>query len=1536
MPEIKYLVPGNFHLRALKSSLTRGGLAVLLLMLCFTLSAATLVPDPKFTQLSTEQDLSQDTVHAVLLDHEGFLWLGTAGGLNRYDGYQVDIIGGANNEIRDSEIYALFEDDQHRLWISTATRGIFLLDLATTEIRRVGDWKIPDQPDWFQSADEILQDTDGRVWLALADKVVSLHPDTLEATVEFALPEEMITVEHAIRTLWVEQDFFLVGASEGLFVIDRSEGSAEILPFSPENATDDTLNVKFLNTFGTNQLFIGTVEGLFSLAVDTIRSYLQNKDISVAATQRVGALNIWHMAPDQRGGYYIGTNDGLYSFHPSGDQLQHMFQLTDSRYYITDNNVISFIGDRAGNLWLGTRYDGALYWTPDSTRFTNLINLSGAERILSNTYISSFWESPDQQLWIGTENGLTHYDLTTGDSQFFLENMDEKAVYSFSTIYQVVAAGDNRLLLDTAEGFRFFDTELKTSSPPVTDDAQSNAVLNGFFWGVAQDGNNQVWFITEDSFYRFDPETGDLARSEALAANLLPTEVESFIPHPSDPDSILLSMVGKLYQFNTQNQQLTLIHALPKQGNLHLVAPDSMLEDDTGTMWITYPGVGLIGVNTETAEQQYFIDKRGALPTNYVYGLMKDAAGDLWMSSHRGVLRFLPENQHVQVFAYEEGLSVIEFNQGAHIRLSDGRMLYGGQKGAVLFDPAAFAERQVRAKKVRITGIKLSTRELANPWQDLDGTEVTMDHQDVGLQVQFSTLEYDHQKGTRYQYKLSGKDNITYPMSREASVMFPKLEPGTYRFEVVALDPGSGEKSAPATMTIVSRHAPWASPLAYAFYLLVLLSALALLWYRRARQARRLLAAHQEVLQNKNRLSMAMTASNSNVWEWDASEGTFYAPRMTDELGHTEHGNTIEYQTQLALIHPQDRGLFESRWQEFIADQDPGFDVTYRMQAANGDWQWYRDVGSAIRDHLDPSKVVIAGTYTNITENLATREKVRLFGEAFRYTRDWVCILNAECAPVAANQAFCDAFGVDENGDLSAQINQIWHIDSTQRPRFWKKLQELDVADHWSGEEELAVASGQLRNVLINVTSVASVRVSGEIDYYLVIMSDVTEQKGAEDELRRLANFDSLTNLPNRTLLLDRITHGIEHARRSQDSVGLFFIDLDRFKQVNDSLGHNAGDELLRVVSQRLVNLVREEDTVARLGGDEFVVMVEHVTDAGKLSVLARQLISTLEQPVQLGNQTVSVSSSIGIALFPVDASDSEELVRNADIAMYHAKEMGRNNFQYFTEEMNQLAQARLGLETRVKRAHQDKEFVNYYQPIVNSASGLAEGFELLMRWPSDTGMIPPDIFIPVAEELGLIEDMTWDALERAMPTLKRWQQHNRSVYLSVNLSARHFERGISVEHVINLLQRFDVPVQALRFEITESALMRDYERSLSFMQAMREKGFVIALDDFGTGYSSLKYLKEFPIQVLKIDKSFVNDIGKGASGEAIVITTLRMAESLGMYCVAEGIEEAAQIRFFSKHGCERLQGYYFSKPVAESDTDALVTRSWRDESAVS
>lgn len=1494
-------------------------LVVSFLLACVTLpaSSAPLINEPKFVQLSTSHGLSQDTVNDLLIDSNGFLWVATASGLNRFDGYRIIQFDGSQRQLSDMSVEVLFEDNRGDIWVGSTRSGLYRIAVATGESRLIASFK--DKNGTFSDRVTSIRQLENNQLVVSTDRGISIvNSDLNEASILYQLPPEQQNPESRILASVFTDQKLLIGRQDGLYWIDldSDEKSLRQIDLGAENASVNTL---FIDQ--NQHIWVGTRLGLFSLDTEGI------KDSRVLSHPLEEPILAILEAPTS--GLYLGTSQGLYSYDKLSKQLQHYFKPSDSRFYLSSDRVTAIETDDRGNLWLGSPFDGALYWSTQGVKFENVRQNKDDELQLSSNSVHSFAQFDEEGLWIGTKNGLNYYDFEEHEvvgSWFTLNQVGDK----HSSIRHIFALNADTLMVNTLQGLFTFDINAKTSSLPKANTSEAKAILAQRLGSFVKGPLDSFWFTTNDGFYRYQPAQGSVAKIEALNEQIDISATYGFIGVSQVHENVMwISGKEKLWAFNAQTGALQVVHQLERPNMGQPVYAESVLQDQNGTLWIAYPGAGLVGLDATIYTPKYGFDKQNLLPSNVVYGLRQDASGAIWMSSHAGLLKFDSSGPYLQQYGISQGLDGKEFNGMAHLTLMDNKLVYGSQKGFTVFDPLAFESHNGAPPSVSITAIRLNSNPLSMPLGNLNKQIVNLQYYDAGLTIEFSTLAFEHQSSTQYQYRLDGSDSYLYPATTDSQVTFPKLDPGEYVFSAVAFDPITGTQSVPSRVYIKVAYALWYSPVAYGVYVFIFVSLVLFWWYRRDMQNKQVMMAHDEALQSKNRLTLALTASNSNVWEWRPSNSQFYMPRLSEELGYESQDNLISFEKHLELIHEEDKNIFESNWAAFIGKRSDGLDVTYRLRSSKNQWFWYRDVGNEVIDNTKSLESVVAGTYANVTETIADREKGRLFGEAFKHTRDWVVILNTKMVPVAVNNAFCEAFGINEKGDLAIQLTRLFNLDAEYPPRFWKKLSELHVTGHWKGEEQLVIDQGKVSNVLINMTSVASMRAQGEIDYYLMIMSDISEQKEAESELRRLANYDGLTDLPNRTLLLDRIKHGIDHAARHRSKMGVFFIDLDRFKQVNDSLGHKAGDELLKVVAQRLINLLRQDDTVARLGGDEFVVMVEEVKHPDRLSILAQQLIDVLEAPIQLGNQTVSVSSSVGIAIYPGDATTPEELLRNADLAMYHAKEQGRSNFQYFTEHMNEKAQQRLQMENKLKKAHQSKEFINYYQPIVNSDLGQVEGFELLMRWPSDDTMVPPDEFIPVAEELGLIENMTWDALERAMPVLSEWQTKGRQIYLSVNLSARHFERQISIDHIVMLLSQYGLPVSSLRFEITESALMRDYERALEYMDSMRQHGFVIALDDFGTGYSSLKYLKEFPIQVLKVDKSFVDDIGQNKSNEALVLTTLRMAESLGMYCVAEGIEQVNQIEFFKQEGCYHLQGYYYSKPVPSENTAELIRKSW-------
>jgi diguanylate cyclase (GGDEF)-like protein/PAS domain S-box-containing protein len=447
-----------------------------------------------------------------------------------------------------------------------------------------------------------------------------------------------------------------------------------------------------------------------------------------------------------------------------------------------------------------------------------------------------------------------------------------------------------------------------------------------------------------------------------------------------------------------------------------------------------------------------------------------------------------------------------------------------------------------------------------------------------------------------------------------------------------------------------------------------------------------------------------------------------------------------------------------------------------------------------------------------------------------------------------------------------------------------------------------------------------------------VVMRDITERKKANERLNYLAQYDSLTGLPNRSLFRDRLEHSLAQAKRSGRPAAVLYIDLDRFKTVNDTLGHAIGDKLLQQVAERLAQCVRRGDTVGRFGGDEFGMILLDLAKPGDAAVVAQKINDALARPFDLDGHRTFATASIGITLYPGDATDAAALNMNADAAMYRAKELGRNNYQFFTQEMNERAKQRMHMEASMRRALERGEFLLHYQPKVDLASGAICGIEALLRWVQpEKGLVSPAEFIPVLEDTGLIVPVGEWVTREACRQIASWQQAGLEVPpVAVNLSARQFQQKNLVGMMRDILGESGVGAALLQFEITESLLMNDPEGAVRTLLGLKELGVMLSVDDFGTGYSSLAYLKRFPLDALKIDRAFIKDIVTDADDAAITLAIINLAHNLKLKVIAEGVETEAQLNLLALHACDEMQGYYFSRPVPAAELEAMLREGRR------
>lgn len=553
--------------------------------------------------------------------------------------------------------------------------------------------------------------------------------------------------------------------------------------------------------------------------------------------------------------------------------------------------------------------------------------------------------------------------------------------------------------------------------------------------------------------------------------------------------------------------------------------------------------------------------------------------------------------------------------------------------------------------------------------------------------------------------------------------------------------------------------------------------------------------------------------------------------------------------------------------------------------------------------------------YSDITERRASAEREQLAEKVFTHTPTGIIFTDDAHRILSINPATTQMTGYEPFELIGHTVFGVINLDAEQPLESF--CENARLRGSWSGELDVTKKNGEEFPAGIRVSRVDD-PYSGLPAHYIWILADITERKQAEERMRHIAQHDALTGLPNRLSLLMRLAQLLPDARRHQWTLAVMFLDLDRFKIINDTLGHQVGDELLREVACRLSSVVRETDFVARLGGDEFVVILPDITTPSDAAIVANKIIAALSTPIEAEGHELHTSPSIGISLFPDDGPDGDTILKNADTAMYHAKAAGRNNYQFFAEEMNRVTADRLNIERKLRHAIARNELALCFQPQFRADGSQPTGVEALVRWhhPTD-GMISPNRFIPVAEETGIIVEIGEWVLVNACREMKRWLDAGLPpIRVAVNVSARQLRRRDFCETVAGALAESGLPAELLELEITESSVMENPEEAIRILQRLGRMGVSLAIDDFGTGYSSLAYLKLFPIDHLKIDRSFVADIEHDLNDRAIAFGTIALAHSLGLNVIAEGVETEDQLELLRTNGCDEIQGFLLSKPL--------------------
>ncbi|GAB3748825.1 EAL domain-containing protein [Lysobacter olei] len=1465
-----------------------------------------------FQSLGSERGLVQNTVTALAQDPQGFIWVGTQGGLHRYDGqrfvpYRQDPQNPAS--LPDSFITALALDGPRGLWIGTQSRYLARLDLGTGAVQRYDADRTFDGPRQRVVA---LMPHRGLLWVATAAGLETLDPASgqrrwilhASGTADGEVAPQRLAVD-AQGTLWY-------GGPTGVYRIGASGHPVRVGP---------AVAVTGLAFDRQGHLWVGRADGLYRLhsnGREILRAW------PVGDTPAEGDIHSITEAPDRRLWFAVG-NHGLRRIDPKTGEVLAIEENESIPASLPEDQITALMVDRSGMLWAGGWFRGVSVTDPKGSRFSYVLEPEAKHKgsAAADDSIRSVYESAPGVLWLGTDDGRLLRYASAGDrfTEWTQQLPDTpKSVRDIRRVMDMDDAGHGRLWLATTHGLLRFDvgtgeTEtielgpfgrpslrsmvrsrdgdlwLGTSKMGLLHYRRDGSGVTQYPWrerdrgsishptvhAVLEDSKGRIWVGTGDGLDILDPSTGNIRHLRHSDHN---------------PDSLAGNLVRSVFQ-----------------------AAD-------GTVWVgTHSGLSRAHESSDGSIRfsRPLAGKLGTNITPTVFSIGQSKGRELWLGTDIGILRIDPATDHVRAYTLADGLQDLEFNGGAVARLSDGRLAFGGVRGLNLFDPSRIPDSRY-TPPVRLLAARIGLDATGDsgalwlPWK-LDipaGAEI--------LRLRIGAFDFDPAARIRYRYRMEGFDRGWVDNGASPDITYTRLPPGRYTLRAQATN-RDGIWS-PQELQVPVRVAPpfWRHPLAIFGAVLAFLGASATLGWRWNRRRRLDQSYFRQIREREERLKLALWASGEQFWDYDLARGQVHRMRVDDQSGDPSGGDIHTQITTDNVIHGEDVPQVLDQLRQHLRGDSAMFTSEHRMRAPDGTWHWVRARGRVVERGPDGRAVRVAGTARDITASRSAERERRIASEVLRSMAEAVAVFDRDFNFISVNPAFSRMTGYTDAEVIGRDTSL---LDSLQHdPDFYRHMrEELERQGRWSGEVWQQRKDGTEFLCWLQASIVHDA--SGQRGHYVAVLGDITDQKRAEQELRYLANYDTLTGLPNRTLLSERLSRAIVRARRQNQSIAVLFLDLDRFKDINDSLGHAAGDRILRAAAARLQQTVGVQHTVARLGGDEFTVVLEGIDSGEQAEQVALQIIAAFEKPLDLDERhEVVISPSIGISLYPDHAQVPTDLLKHADTAMYQAKAIGRRTFMRYTDSMDLEIRRRATISAALRKVLDRGELRLVFQPRLSLRDQRITGVEALLRWTSaEHGEIAPIQFVPLAEETGLIMEIGEWAMREACTVLKRWQDRGLgSLTMAVNVSALQLLRGGLPNVVARTLEATGIDAHRLELELTESVIMENAEQTSSTLQAFRELGIALAVDDFGTGYSSLAYLKRLPINTLKIDKAFIADLTVDPDDEAITTTVITMAHSLGLNVIAEGVETEAQMQFLRAHACDEIQGYWLARPLPEDD----------------
>ncbi|MCH1931467.1 EAL domain-containing protein [Shewanella sp. A25] len=1460
------------------------------ILLCTSLNA---VWAGDFVQrVFTDRDgLAATSIRDLTIDDHGFVWAATEQGLYRVSNSKVRRIDKIGTELRliDEFINSVVNIGHDKLLVSTDA-GIFLYDIELNQFSAFGSTSL--FPDYQGGALISATKADSQHWVLLAasGQIYHFTPSSSEL-----MPLAQLPVNRDLpwrKLISLPKGELLVA---GQFELRRLDPRGKTLVQYPWTESMGSILDIFQDS--KQRVWLATSRGIYRL------------DLTEQQAYAVPELPDWStvIVEDPDGDLWFSSRIGLLKWTPETHKIVNYQQELKEQANMETLKAMLF--DRSGLMWVGGSGDG-LALLASQPEFILDTYTTKPPYALSDAMIWSIAQLEDG-LWLGSS------------SLMFIEKGAKTAIdipiegaLPHENIYDLTPFSEHFILVSTTSGLFVVDRNtLKGSSFALWLNGRDE-FRNKLIYKTYADTKiaGRIWIATSTGLFYWQP-----GQDEPKAYDFKKVKTDSEPTRPavrtlrrtSDGKlwlggKHLLGYVDENDEFHDQRNLFKHLNAMPTVSHIAEMSP--------GVIWFGTYEKGLFEYHPQTGAIKS-LTSEWQVSCNSVFFIQKTENANL-VACADSLIRQDIKSGDIAMFNQLDGLISDELNEGAYFYSPAQGLYLGTPEGVMLIDTDKLANRisddHVMLESVSVyydTSTEVSL--LPKP-----GLVVKPDANMVSLQI--TNLDYLDDSPISFKYRLhyQGEEDNYVLLQGETQINLAGLAAGEYELDVLSQVDGIWSNKPFTYPFKVEQH--WWLTQRFKGLLLLIFSviALSIAWYRQ-RQIHTFKQMNLALTETDDRLRQALRGSDSDLWEWHKDTRLFYLDNRGGVLG----SGASEYVVPIEdlPVHPEDRERAYERWQKMLSGGVDLFEAEYRYRRKGGKWGWLRVRGRPVTHNKQTHEVErVAGIYSDITLQRELEDQNSLLAQAFENTSEGVLILDDEENIRVANSAAQRIIGTPQKDLVGQSFGQFIQM----KDGLATELNLLLASEQsWTGERELIAQNNQICPVWLNVSEMYSNNQT--VKHYVIVFSDITERKRTEADLRRLANYDVLTGLPNRSLFSSRLLQAIQEAQQTGEKLALLFLDLDRFKHVNDSYGHSMGDALLIEASNRLQSCISSEHMLCRFGGDEFVLLLRHANDINEINHIAERLLAQIVAPFKLFGREFFISTSIGISIWPDDAVQPEAFIKNADLAMYHAKEEGRGNFKYYSSERNAQALYHLRLEADLRKAIERQEFELYFQPQIDILQGdKFIGMEALLRWhhPKE-GFVRPDIFIKVAEACGLIVDIDrWVIREACLQGAKWAKLYDGHFKLSINISAAHFRQLDFIDGIQTILRETQIPPSSLGFEITEGVLMKELQVAKTHLTKLKELGIEVAIDDFGTGYSSLAYLRHFDVNTLKIDRSFLIDIATNTADQAIVSSIIELARNLKLTVVAEGIENLAQIEQVLSRGCYIIQGYYFAKPMSVTD----------------